>query len=296
LGQLVEFDSPGAVRAAYPQGVRDLVDGGAWQTLAGQPTDDSELALMLARTLVRDGQFDAEAVRQSYIAWRDSKPFDIGGTTSAGLAGRPNLNSQANGALMRVSPLGIFAHALAPEGAAEFARADATITHPHAVCVDASALFVVTLAHAIRHGTSPAETHDFALRWAYTQRGLTHTVLRALEAARSEPSPEPNAPIGWVLLALQNAFYRLLHEPTAEGAIIATVSEGGDADTTGAIAGALAGAIHGLAAIPQRWQRLVLSCRAWPDTTRARPRCFWPVDALELAERLVVAGAAVTRP
>ncbi|HEU4647610.1 MAG TPA: inositol monophosphatase family protein [Gemmatimonadales bacterium] len=294
LGQLVEFESRAAVRASYPDGVRDLVDGGAWQTLAGQPTDDSELALMLARTLVRDGQFDVEAVRKSYVAWRDSGPFDIGGTTNAGLAGRPNAQSQANGALMRVSPLGIFAHALAPETAAQLARADAAITHPHPACADANAVFVVTLAHAIRHGTGPAETHEFALRWACAQRGFSHPVLTALERARTEPSPEEDAPIGWVLLALQNAFYRLLHESTAEAAIVATVSEGGDADTTGAIAGALAGAVHGLAAIPRRWQRLVLSCRAWPDTTRARPRCFWPIDALETAERLVLAGAAVT--
>ena len=51
--------SPGA----YPGGLRAIVaDGGTWGTLAGQPTDDSELALALARALVAGGAFDAEAV------------------------------------------------------------------------------------------------------------------------------------------------------------------------------------------------------------------------------------------
>jgi fructose-1,6-bisphosphatase/inositol monophosphatase family enzyme len=53
LGSLVEFQGPEAIRRQYPAGVRELHDGGVWNTLAGQPTDDSELALALARTLPR---------------------------------------------------------------------------------------------------------------------------------------------------------------------------------------------------------------------------------------------------
>lgn len=55
LGSLVEFQSPEEIRRTYPSGVRDLMDGGTWNTLAGQPTDDSEMALMLARSLVKEG-------------------------------------------------------------------------------------------------------------------------------------------------------------------------------------------------------------------------------------------------
>ena len=43
LGSLVEFETPQAIHRMYPCGVRDLADGGTWDTLAGQPTDDSEL-------------------------------------------------------------------------------------------------------------------------------------------------------------------------------------------------------------------------------------------------------------
>ena len=55
LGSLVEFSSSESIKRQYPDGVRELADGGYWNTIAGQPTDDSEMALMLARMLVDQG-------------------------------------------------------------------------------------------------------------------------------------------------------------------------------------------------------------------------------------------------
>ena len=57
LGSLVEFKDANTIRTLYPNGVRELADGGVWDTLAGQPTDDSEMALALARSLIRNGEF-----------------------------------------------------------------------------------------------------------------------------------------------------------------------------------------------------------------------------------------------
>ena len=55
--------------------------------------------------------------------------------------------------------------------------------------------------------------------------------------------------------------------------LIATVNQGGDADTTGAIAGMLAGATYGLAALPQEWlERLD---RAVVAEIRAQVPAFW---------------------
>jgi ADP-ribosylglycohydrolase len=98
--------------------------------------------------------------------------------------------------------------------------------------------------------------------------------------------------MGWVLIALQNAFYQLLHAPSFEEGVVATVMAGGDTDTNGAIAGALLGAVHGAGAVPPRWTRAVLSCRPLRGTPTAHPRAveFWPLDALELAEALLGAG------
>ena len=74
-------------------------------------------------------------------------------------------------------------------------------------------------------------------------------------------------------------------------AVVGTVMRGGDTDTNAAICGALLGAVHGKGAVPAQWVESLLNCRpesGQPHVRRPRPECFWPIDALELAERLLV--------
>ncbi|MCX6020351.1 MAG: ADP-ribosylglycohydrolase family protein [Chloroflexi bacterium] len=309
LGSLAEFQSPEEIRRRYPNGLRDLEDGGTWGTIAGQPTDDSEMALLLARMLARGGGYDAETAAQAYGWWLRSRPFDVGTTTRQALTGvtdavsrrhaaaetaRSSANpaSQANGSLMRISPLGVFAHALPPQQVAEMARADSALTHPNLVCQDACAVYSVAVSYAVRTGAAPAEVYGEALRWA-EQYGQSPQVLDTLRAAATSKPEDFQHNQGWVLLALQNAFWQLLHAPNLEEAVIDTVRQGGDTDTTAAIAGALLGAVYGRDAVPLRWRRLILSCRTISGVegvTQARPADFWGVDLLLLAERLAVVG------
>jgi hypothetical protein len=91
-------------------------------------------------------------------------------------------------------------------------------------------------------------------------------------------------------VALRNAFFRLLRSPSFEEGVVDTVQAGGDTDTNAAIAGALLGAVHGREAVPLRWRLAVLSCRplrGLPGVRQPRPRECWPVDLMELAERLL---------
>ena len=93
-----------------------------------------------------------------------------------------------------------------------------------------------------------------------------------------------------MLIALQNALWQLFAAENLEAAIIDTVMRGGDTDTNAAIAGALIGAVSGRGAIPDQWEKAVLNCRPAadrPGVNHPRPQRFWPVDALELAERLI---------
>lgn len=83
LGSLVEFEPTERIRRMFPGGLRELADGGTFDTIAGQPTDDSEMALMPAQTLVERGTYDAEAALEAYKYWFDSHPFDYGGTVAA---------------------------------------------------------------------------------------------------------------------------------------------------------------------------------------------------------------------
>ena len=291
LGGLVEFMRAAEIRQKYPDGVRDMADGGTWGSIAGQVTDDSEMALALARTLVEWGSYDAVHVRHAYVDWMKSGPFDIGTTTSAGLLGHPNHGSQANGALMRVSPLGIFCAGRDLQVASDLAAIDAAITHPNPVCVAANRLYVMAIAYAVEHGPSAQDLYGKILEWAGDCD--VDSVVGVVKAASSRRPQDYQSQQGWVLIAFQNALWQLLHATSLEDGIVDTIMQGGDTDTNACICGALLGAVHGESAVPGGWVESLQSCRpeaGRPGVRRPRPRTFWPCDALDLADALIGAG------
>jgi ADP-ribosyl-[dinitrogen reductase] hydrolase len=292
LGGLVEFQTLDKIRAEYPRGVRELANGGTWNTIAGQPTDDSEMALMLARTLVKQGRYDAEEARRAYLFWLHSDPFDCGGTILRGLCGRPDSDSQANGAMMRVSPLGIFGANYNVKQVAAWAKQDAALTHPNPVCLQVNALFAMAIAHAVSKAIDARELYGLIEAWA-KEMNAENAVLRIIVGASTAPPSDYVHQRGWVLIAFHNALWQLLHASSLKEGVVDTVMHGGDTDTNAAIAGALLGAVHGREAIPAQWVEKLLSCRpevGLPHIRHPRPKCFWPVDALELAEQLVSAA------
>lgn len=311
LGSLVEFQSVERIARRHPDGGPDeLADGGTWSTIAGQPTDDSEMALALGRTLVHSGP-DLDAVANAYGRWYRSHPFDCGHTTRQALRAighgtadeRPSQlasaaasrRSEANGSLMRISPLGIWGWQTEPGRLAELARNDSALTHPHENCRHAAALFSVTIAAAIRDRFDAPSTYAFAERWARAN-GVSDAVLERLEQARTRP-PSSRDPEGWVLVALQHAFHALAAAESLREGVVAVVRAGGDTDTNAAITGALLGAVYGREAIPAQWRTAVLTCRplaGLPGVHRPRPATYWPSDALVLAERLLLAGQAAS--
>jgi ADP-ribosyl-[dinitrogen reductase] hydrolase len=308
LGSLVEFQSTAQIAAKYRHGVRELHNGGTFNTLAGQPTDDSEMALSLARSIVKGGRYDVREAARAYVSWYGSRPFDIGRTTSralSALAASPQedplsissmaaaAESQANGSLMRISPLGIWGHSLAAGELADYARKDSRLTHPHRLCQDACAVFVVAIARGVRSGEGPQQVFHHAL--AFADEHACPETAQILANAALGPPEDYEHQMGWVAIALQNAFYQLLHAKSLEEGVVNTVMRGGDTDTNAAIAGALLGAVHGRAAIPEQWQRMLLSCRpieGLGGVFKPRPRLFWPVDCLYLAEHLLACAEA----
>jgi fructose-1,6-bisphosphatase/inositol monophosphatase family enzyme/ADP-ribosylglycohydrolase len=320
LGALVKFELPDRIDRDHSQGgPRWLDDGGSQQLAGGQPTGGGELALLLARTLVRDGGFDPEAVAVNYARWLHGwdqdfappvdpwqRPFDAGATTRRALqavtvddarsgsaaraaAAAADPTSQSSGALVRIGPLGIAGWRRDLNELAEAARADACLTHPHPICQESSALFAVTLAQAIRHGGTPDVVYERAREWAHAhcrQPAVTAT----LEWAAMMPPPNFAAEQGQVLVALQNAFYRLLHSTSLTDGVVTTVRAGAFADANGAVCVELLGAVHGREALPAQWRRLIITCRpmpGYPHIYQPRPATYWPTDTLVLAERLI---------
>ena len=283
------YKTPEQIRQKYPNGVRELVNGGTWNTIAGQPTDNSEMALILARMLVDQEKYDQEEARKVYIYWLDSGPFDYGMTVLSGLRGRPNPYSQANGAMMRISPLGIFGANHDLQQVAEWAKQDAALTHPHPVCQQANALFAMAIAHAIRTGIGTHDLHEQMVLWA-AEMDADDSLMETITGAAETPPEDYVHQLGWVLIALRNVLWQLLHASNLEEAVVDTVIRGGDTDTNAAICGELLGAVWGRDAIPYQWTECLLNCRpvaGQAHVRHPRPECFWPVDALELAERLV---------
>jgi ADP-ribosyl-[dinitrogen reductase] hydrolase len=285
LGSIVEFKTADEIQRLFPKGVTELVASPVFRTLPGQPTDDSEMALALARTIVARGEYNAGAVWDAYVRWHDSDPFDCGNTIAAAIAGVKNQTSQANGSMMRVCPIGIAGVPSSVENAAWWARLDAGLTHPHPVCLSANAVFAGAITTAIAHDMSAEDLYAFI---AHSE--AEPAVAAVMERARTAVPADYITQQGWVLIALQNALWQLLHAESFETAITNTVARGGDTDTNAAICGALLGALYGIDAIPKRWADTVLSCRpesGKPGVHQPRPPEYWPVDALELAAKLV---------
>lgn len=282
LGSRVEFKPAPEIARLYPQGVRELADGGVYHTLAGQPTDDSEMAFTLARTILRHGKYHAEKVLDAYRAWLTSRPVDVGMTTEEGLLGMKKHESQSNGSLMRVSPVGIRA-AGDPALAARMARDDSALTHPNEACLEACAAYCA----AIAAGIAGADRGGMLAAALANSRGPARDAVE--RGAAGEVPEDFFTHQGWVLLALQNAFQKLIHSKNFEEALVETIGYGGDTDTNAAIAGALLGSFHSRDNIPSRWILTVLACRPLAECGALRPRPieYWPDDVLDLAEALL---------
>ncbi|MCY3673472.1 MAG: ADP-ribosylglycohydrolase family protein [Paracoccaceae bacterium] len=289
LGSLVEFQSPETILRSYPDGVRELADGGTWNTIAGQPTDDSEMALMLARMLIENGTYDRKKALKAYQFWLKTGPFDCGATISSGLQGFPLMESQANGTLMRICPLGIFGINFPLETVSSWAMQDAELTHPNQLCLEINAIFTMAISHAIKSGCETHELYRQIKEWALDM-GVDPQILDVINKAVEIPLTNAVYQQGWVLKAFHNALWQLTNAPNLEEGIVATVMLGGDTDTNAAICGALLGSVYGLEAIPVQWKESILVCRAgagFPGVKHPRPECFWPVDAHEIAVSLV---------
>jgi len=303
LGSLVEFKAAREVRRLYPEGVREMADGGVWNTLAGQPTDDSELALALARSLLVAGGEDLEATAAAYGRWYASRPFDCGSTTARALSAAAAASatkaesarsaastlSASNGSLMRVSPIGI--RAGDPKRAAQRAAGDSLLSHPHPACVTACRSYAAAIAVGIRTGDAAAMMQAAARFLGDEADPVIEHALREAGAGLA-PADADGERQGWVAIAYQNAFSHLARGTPFDEALVATIDLGGDTDTNAAIAGALLGAAQGMHAIPRAMTLAILSCRPHRalGARQPRPQEYWPDDALELADALLVAG------
>ncbi|MDO9250812.1 MAG: ADP-ribosylglycohydrolase family protein [Hydrogenophaga sp.] len=278
--------------------------GGVLRVAPGQVTDDGELTLALARALVGEYRFPREKVAINYRAWLTSRPFDVGHATYASLSGAVqlkeavadavarsatthNIDSKANGALMRASALGVWATRVTQEEAAMAACADTKLTHPNLSCQGASAAYVVAIRHLLLHpGDSVGAFAQAREVLVSGQAGVGFDeAVSWLDDAQGGALPTGYPMAGFVRIAFTHAFHHLLQETSFAEALPQVLACGGDTDTNACIVGGLVGARVGIQGIPEPMTRAVVEC----DTQKGRPRPDWLTtrDALELAKALL---------
>jgi len=255
LGATVEFMAPDAIRRRF--GVhRQIVGGGLFGWRPGQGTDDTDLTWAVLAAYL-DGPFTLIEAGNNMLKWRRGGPPDIGGATASALgrlagsgdpltSGETGEYSCGNGSLMRCIPT-----ALARSDAAvrrRELREISAVTHAHPRCTD-SCVAYGEIVNALMEGAEVPTALAAALALDLDPH--------VREALRIDPrlTVDRLRTSGYVIDSLGCAVWAIQQDASFEEVIVALVNRGDDADTTGAIAGGLMGVLHGVAAIPARWQR-----------------------------------------
>ena len=250
LGATVEFMTPREIAAQY--GTHDTLRGGGWLHLKpGQVTDDTTMSLALGNAILAQGKVDALTAAQAFDEWMRAKPVDIGNTVRRNLlqfrkTGNPEApysdHDAGNGAAMRVLPVALATFGQTEEAVRTACRAQAHVTH-HCALSDAACECLVFMVQDALRG---ADKNDLLHKHAHPLAAqYPEFKFRAVRQSRN--------PSGYVADTLQAVFQSFFDTDDFRDCLIDVVNRGGDADTTGAIAGMLAGAIHGLEAIPPPW-------------------------------------------
>jgi poly(ADP-ribose) glycohydrolase ARH3 len=230
----------------------------------GTYTDDTEMAIALAESLLERGSIDAQALGRAFADAHDPRRGYGAGTTEVLRLVRSGLHpheaagslfggegSQGNGAAVRVAPLAV-RYADARAALAQAARQSARVTHAHPLAVDAAVVQAAAIAAALR-GEAPL---DAALAAATTAelRGRLTKAARLLDSGLQPPDLAyalGNRPTGHQ--SVPAAIYSAAAHESVEVAITFAVRCGGDTDTLGAMSGAVAAARTGASAIPSHW-------------------------------------------
>ncbi len=250
LGATVEFMSPEKIKAEI--GLHDTITGGGRLALSpGQVTDDTAISLALGESILKIGCVDPVAVAQSFSDWFVKNPVDIGKTVKRGIihyrySGTPyvteNISDAGNGACMRTLPVALATYGLADEITTSIASRDqAHVTHNNPMS-DAATECVIQIIQAALNGYDKSE-----MKHGPVQKLLKrYPEFNFYETRRQMPT-------GYIVETLQAVFQAFFTTDSFEECLINVVNRGGDADTTGAIAGMIAGSYYGLDAIPKRW-------------------------------------------
>ncbi len=246
LGATTEFMTATEIRHQYR--LHKNIIGGGWLGIKpGQVTDDTEMSLALAHAVVTAGSWNLVRIADHFVAWMRSKPIDIGATVRKGIRAYlhkgvlempPNEWDAGNGAAMRMCPVALVSYG-GRELLKRYTIEQAHLTHHHPLS-DAGCLCIGNMLHVAMAGGD-----RFALHELTRQLVEQHPNFR-FNNYNGQAS-------GYIVDTLRTVFHFLFTTADFEECLVGVVNQGGDADTTGAIAGMIAGALYGEEGLPRHW-------------------------------------------
>lgn len=260
LGAPHEFLSRHEVHKRHPHGLREMIASSRWEK--GEYTDDTQMALLIAESLLENKGFAASDIAKRFQDWARSAK-DVGVQTRAVVNMARYLSdpegcahqyykyypdsSAGNGALMRCAPVALFC--LNSLGKlVEMSRASARLTHsdPQAQssCVVLNAWIRTAICDRVRDGRQQALAmlkDDELPAW--------HRLAQIQAYGEDDISSS-----GYTVHTLEAAAWSFLTTDCYEEAVVRAANLGDDADTVAAVCGAIAGAFYGYAAIPAKWR------------------------------------------
>ncbi|MEU2058745.1 ADP-ribosylglycohydrolase family protein [Streptomyces sp. NPDC013455] len=243
--------------------------------VAEQPcgTDDTEYAIFSGLLLARHGSAltpaDVEAAWHEWIADRAEGPFRGAGFSERGTLenlrrglaapiSAQHRHAWSDGLAMRAAPFGVFA-AGRPTEAARLVAVDGSVSHEgegiyggQAVAAGVAAAMTGAPVPVVIAAALAVVPDD-----SWTARSLRRAVAVAHRGERAVRSAVVIGGYPWTDLAPEAVALAFGAYAAADGdfreAVLTAVNMGRDADTTAAVAGALAGATQGVSAIPPAW-------------------------------------------
>jgi ADP-ribosyl-[dinitrogen reductase] hydrolase len=263
-------DAVGAPLEFSPRGtfqpIDDMIEGGYFSLKTGEWTDDTSMALCLADSLIHMNGFDAKDQMEHYSRWfmngefscRETA-FGMGQTfmnsiikyhmTGDPYSGAYNPKRPGNGCIMRLAPIPIFFY---PDlnKIIQYSGESSKVTHGMPESIFASRLFgrILTLALA---GKSKEEVLFSNKIDDPTCPEIISNIANGSYRTKTESEIESTFFAG---KCLEAALWSFFSTDNFKDAILKAANLGGDADSTAAVCGQVAGAYYGINSIPQNWQ------------------------------------------
>lgn len=273
LGVPVEFKSRGHLQRNPITGMRGF---GTHNQPAGTWSDDSSLLLCSRESLVERDGLECQDMATRFIRWESEghwtphgRVFDIGAATARALsrmvmgtpaeeAGGADEYDNGNGSLMRMLPVALWFSSSPISVLLDAVHRASALTHRHPRSQMACGFHALLVRELVR-GAAPMAAYreavsHFTRSYQLEPFVAERTHFQPLEADGLVDLPEDRIQTsGYVMHTLTASVWCLLTSNSFEETVLKAVNLGGDTDTTGCVAGGLAGVFYGRNAVPAGW-------------------------------------------